>query len=306
MLHQVNNPIIAAPAGSVLASRAMLRGVRISLWDGRKLDKAVSAEVTQAKGAKSDAGRFNKQLVPLESLARLKGAANACRAVHARYTLPWTDNGLDILPASSVMSYDADMSKARQEWESAVESFCTVYPSLVDSAPARLGDLFNASEFPSVGEVRERFSMRIRTLPMPDSKDFRVDMSEAQARQIRSEIEANAKEALDTAMRDAWQRVSDVCARMVERLNAYKPAAFKGEKTEGRFTDSLVENVRDLVSVLPSFNLTNDPALSDIAGRMKAELCTFEAQELRDDSRLREQTAKAAESILADVSAFLA
>jgi hypothetical protein len=306
MLHQVNNPVISTPAGSVLASRAMLRGVRISLWDGRKLDKQVSAEVTQAKGAKSDAGRFNKQLVPLESLARLKAAANACRAVHGRYTLPWTDNGLDILPAASVMAYDSEMSKARIEWEAAVESFCAVYPSLVDSAPARLGDLFNATEFPTVAEVRERFSMRIRTLPMPDSSDFRVDMSEAQARQIRTEIEANAREALDTAMRDAWQRVSDVCARMVERLTAYKPATSRGEKTEGRFTDSLVENVRDLVSVLPSFNLTNDPALSDVCGRMKAELCTFEAQELRDDSRLREQTAKAAESILADVSAFLA
>jgi hypothetical protein len=306
MLHQIHNPIIAAQAGSVLASRAMLRGVRISLWDGRKLDKQVSAEVTQAKNAKSDAGRFNKQLVPLESLARLKSAANACRAVHARYTLPWTDNGLDILPASSVMAYDADMSKCRQEWEAAVESFCVVYPSLVDSAPARLGDMFNASEFPTTQEVRSRFSLRIRTLPIPDSTDFRVDMSESQARQIRSEIEANARDALDSAMKDAWQRVADVCGRMVERLNAYKPSAYKGEKTEGRFTDSLVENVRDLVAVLPSFNLTGDAALSDVCGRLKSELCTFEAQELRDDSRLREQTAKAAESILADVSAFLA
>src|SRR5215210_6768899 len=109
MLQQLHNPIQATPAGSVLASRAMLRGVRISLWDGRKLDRAVSNEVNRQKNAQADAGRFNKQLVPLESLARVKSAAGAVRAVHSRYCLPWADNGLDILPAASVMAYDADM-----------------------------------------------------------------------------------------------------------------------------------------------------------------------------------------------------
>lgn len=306
MLHQLANPIQTAPAGSVLASRAMLRGVRISLWDGRKLDKAVSDEVNRAKGAKADAGRYNKQLVPLESLARVKSAAGACRTVHGRYTLPWTDNGLDILPAASVMRYDAEMREARIEFDAAIDAFCAVYPQLVASAPARLGDLFNASEFPSAEEVRTRFSMRVRTLPMPDSADFRVDMSEAQARAIRAEIESDAREALDVAMKDAWQRVADVCTRMVERLHAYKPAISKGDKTEGRFTDSLVENVRELVAVLPAFNLTGDSALADVCTRLKTELCSYEAQDLRDDSRLRERTAKAAESILEDVSAFLA
>lgn len=306
MLHQLSNPIQTTPAGSVLSSRAMLRGVSFSIWTGGKLDRKTSQEVTESKGAKTDAGRFNKHLIPREALARITSAVSAAKAVHGRFTLPWTSNGFDILPAASVMAYDAGMRDARLEFEAAVDAFVAIYPALLDSAPARLGQLFDPAEFPSVAEIRGKFSMRVKTLPMPDSADFRVDMSEAQARAIRAEIESDAKEALDVAMRDAWQRVADVCGRMVDRLHAYKPSIAKGEKTEGRFTDSLVENVRELVAVLPAFNLTGDTALADVCTRLKTELCTYEAQELRDDSRLRERTAKAAESILQDVSAFLA
>jgi hypothetical protein len=157
-----------------------------------------------------------------------------------------------------------------------------------------------------VSELRERFSLRVRTLPMPDASDFRVDIADAQARMIRDEIERDSRAALETAMGDAWKRVADVCSRMVERLQAYKPAAASGERASGIFRDSLVENVRDLVSVLPSFNLTNDPTLAVITSRLESDLCSHSAEELRDDSRLRDETARAAQSILDDVSAYLA
>ncbi|WP_158022289.1 hypothetical protein [Methylorubrum populi] len=285
----------------------MLRGVRISMWDGRKHDRAISDEVNRAKGAAADAGRFNKALVPAEALKPVQAAAGRVRAVHARYTLPWTDNGLDILPAAAVVDYDREMRAARAEFEAAADVFCNmVFPGLLLSAPARLGDMFRASDYPDASEIRDRFSMRVRTLNMPDARDFRVDMSDAQARAIRAELEAESRAALAEAMESAWQRVADVCGRMVERLNAYKPATMKGEKSEGVFRDSLVENVRDLVAVLPAFNLTNDPTLADVSERMRAELCKADAAELRDDVALRERTAAAAAEIHAIASDFLA
>lgn len=295
---------VATP--SLLSTRAMLRGVRLSMWDGRKHDRAVSDEVTRSKGAAADAGRFNKALVPPEALKPVQAAANRIRAVHARYTLPWTDNGLDILPASAVMAYDSEMREARAEFETAADTFCrATFPSLLASAPSRLGALFKASDYPDAGEIRERFAMRVRTLNMPDATDFRVDMSDAQARAIRAELEAESRAALAQAMDTAWQRVADVCGRMVERLNAYKPATAKGSKSEGVFRDSLVENVRDLVAVLPAFNLTADPTLAEVAERMRDELCAADAADLRDDVALRERTAAAAAEIHAIAADFL-
>lgn len=303
MLQALTNSPVPA---SVLASRAMLRGVRISQWDGRKLDKRASDEVIRSKGAASDAGRFNKTLVPPEALSDVKAAANRIRTIHARYTLPWSDNGLDILPAASVQAYDADMRQARMDFEDATERLVALYPTLLETAPARLGELFNPGDYPTTAEIRSRFGIRIRTLPMPTAADFRVEISDAQARMLREEIERDSREALEEAMRAAWQRVADVVSPMIEKLRTYRPAAFKGDKAEGIFRDTLVQNVRDLVSVLPAFNLTSNPDLESITAAMERDLCGHDAEALRDDAFLRTQTADAAQSILDHVSGFLA
>jgi hypothetical protein len=68
----------------------------------------------------------------------------------------------------------------------------------------------------------------------------------------------------------------------------------------------LVENVRALVNILPGLNITQDSRLLAIADRMQQELCRFNADDLRDKQHLRSQVAMEAESILSDVSSFMA
>ena len=133
---------------------------------------------------------------------------------------------------------------------------------------------------------------------------FESSLRTGKRTQFALKLKSATREALETAMRDAWQRISDAVARMVERLNAYKPGA-NGSRAEGIFRDSLVENIRELCAVLPSFNLTNDPQLAAVTDRMERELCAHGADDLRDSEVLRQDTAKAAESILADVAAYL-
>ena len=84
-----------------------------------------------------------------------------------------------------------------------------------------------------------------------------------------------------------------VSLEMAERLKAYKPAVRKGDTTEGQFRDSLVENVRSLVGLLPAFNLTGDDLLADITARMERDLCSLDASELRDDAKARKAVARA-------------
>jgi hypothetical protein len=113
------------------------------------------------------------------------------------------------------------------------------------------------------------------------------------------------KQALDDAMRDSVTRVVETVGHMATRLRAYRPAERRGDRTEGAFRNSLVDNVRELARLLPAFNLTGDPILADISDRINAELCAYEADDLRGDETTRHLIASRAESILADVQAFM-
>lgn len=290
---------------NTLATRAMLSGLTIRQWTARKLDKRVTKEVNDRHGAAADAGRYNKALIAKGALEAIVSAANAARASHYLRTLPWLDDGARILPAAGYMAYSSELREHRIAFESAVETFLAGYPDFVADAEGRLNGLFNLADYPAANEIRTRFAFAVRMLPMPVADDFRVAIGDGQAATIRAEIEQATREALDGAMRDAWNRVVDTVGRMVERLNAYKPGA-DGTRAEGIFRDSLVENVRELVALLPSFNLTDDAFLTATVARLEAELCQHTAADLRESDTLRVDTAKAAAAILADVSAYLA
>jgi hypothetical protein len=85
---------------------------------------------------------------------------------------------------------------------------------------------------------------------------------------------------------------------MSERLRAYN-----GTK-EGSFRDSLVDNVRDLVDLLPRLNVTADPVLDNTAQKMRDMLCAYDAQLLREDTNLRHTVAKSADEILSAMAGY--
>ncbi|WP_460450321.1 DUF3150 domain-containing protein [Alsobacter sp. SYSU BS001988] len=297
--------MIHSPVRNLLSTRAMLAGVRISQWSARKLDRKVTDEVNTAHGASADAGRFNKALLDKASMAAVVKAASEARTFHYARTLPWLDDGVRILPAAAFADYSNAMRRIKADFESAVDEFVLDYARAVEAARIRLNGMFNAADYPPESEIRARFTFSTRILPVPDATDFRVDLADAQAADIRDAIEASAQEALEFAMADVRDRMLRTVGAMAEKLAAYRPGTDR-ERAEGIFRDSLVENVRDLAAILPGMNLTNDPRLSAIADRIKTDLCAHDADDLRESDRLRKETAKAAAAILADVQDFIA
>ncbi len=293
---------VSAPSGtSVLAEKAVLARPTISQWTARRFDRKASDAVTTANKAASNAGRFNKLLLAPDALGEVQRIDCAARDYHYSRTLPWTDEGARILPAAMYLDYARRMAGYRAEFEAAVTAFVAGYPDFVDASRARLGDLFNAADYPAATDVRSRFRFDLAIFPIPSGDDFRLTVPDA----VRADVERRTAEALSAAIGDAGRRVSEAVGRMAERLRDYRPAT-GAAKAEGIFRDSLVENVRDLVDVLPAFNLTGDPRFAAIVDRMRAELCRHGADTLREDSAVRAEVAAAAASILEDVSDFLA
>lgn len=292
----------ATPAAGI-STRAMLADLTISLWAGQKYDRRVSQEVADSHRTTVDAGRYNKQLIAKTARADLVRVERLATNYHHFVSLPWLNSGARIFPAALFFDYTQKMNGYQREFDAAADAFTRAYPQIIADAQRSLNGLFNAADYPDPRVIRSKFGLRVTLLPLPDAGDFRVDLGDADIARLQADFTRTRDELFTNAIREVVERIQEVVGRMAERLRAYKVTE---QGTEGVFRDTLVTNVRDLAAVLPALNITANAQLEDLIDRIQASLCRHDAEILRENTTVREQTATAAEDILAHVSSFFA
>jgi len=297
-------PRIASP----LSRKATLVSLNASVWTARKLDRKITDEINTKHHAAADAGRYNKLLVQAECLKKINGIVTAARTTHYRFTLPWHDEGPRILPNEKFSDYANEMRDHKRAFERAADEFAENYPGFVEQAKARLNGMFNETDYPHATRIRSKFKLDFDTSMLPEADDFRSDLDKDTEADIRAEIAASTKKAAAGIGQATADRIIEVVEHMATKLKEYHNTKVAEDGRTGRrfFMDSLVENVRDLAKLLPAFNLNNDPKLTAITARIQKELCAEDAKALRANEDACEAVQKSAESILEDVSKFLA
>ena len=286
-----------------LSRTTVLVSVRISQWTARKLDKQITDETNRRYAAKKDAGRYNKLLIETERLAEMTSLVSQARHLHYSMTRPWADEGARILPNALYSKFTDDFRVLKRKFQEAADRFCAEYPKFIEERKVSLNGAFKATDYPDPSEIRNKFRLELAVLPFPDADDFRSDLDDDVVADIKREITEQSDKVIDDAMKHTFTQITDLVGHMASKLKEYKTNK-PGERKF--FMDSLVDNVRDLVELLPAFNLTNDPKLTAITKRMAKELCTEDAQALRDNDDAREAVAKSADEIVAAVGKFLA
>lgn len=286
-----------------MADKAVLATLKITQWSARRHDKSVSAEVAAQKGATKKAGKYHKALINAESLEDVNSAASDARAALNSLTLPWASEGVRILPAAAFDRFESNMDRCAARFDSAVAAFLADYPERVEQARRNLGELFDATDYPSPKDLANAFKMERRIFPFPESSDFRVEISDSQRDRIRAEIADEQRHTLQNAARDLWDRVYKPVAHMAEKLAAYEKT--DDGKTKGVFRDTLVSNVADIAELLPALNLTADPRLDEMASRIKSRLANATAQQLRENDGLRVQVAADAQEMAETMAGWL-
>lgn len=279
---------------TVLQEKAMLVNLSISAWTASKKDNKAGEAVKAQASASSKSGWFNKRLIDPAALDKLNKIEGRARDLHYRMTLPWGDNGDRILPAPAYMDYMDAIRVIRGEHEQARGEFVRDYPALVQGARQMLGAMYDPKDYPDVGRVAERFEIRLGFNPVPDASDFRVDVGDEAVAEIRKSITESVEKRLQGATRECWIRLEEVVKRMATTLG----------DPEAVFRDSLVENIRVLLGVLPKLNITGDTKLS-----MVIQLChswlLIDPTDLRKDKKLRLFTADKAAEILAEIQPWV-
>lgn len=278
---------------SRLSKQALLVAVTISQWTGRKQDSKATETANRVHKAATGSGTYNKKLLPGATELELIGTiAGQARAYFYENTLPWMTDGSRMIKSSHYMKFAAEFKKFRNQFEEAVKNFEAAYPRLQGEAKKKLGDLYNEDEYPSKSEIKGKFVLDVNYLPLPDVKDFRVQVSEAEKRQFLEKM----KQVEAAATKECWQRLHDVVRTAAEKLSS----------PEAIFRDSLIKNIQDMTAILPALNITDDKQLEASRKEIEKLVSGLSVENLRDKENKaeREKAAKSLSEIEDRMGAF--
>lgn len=244
---------------NTLADRAVLARLTRSTLRTSFRDKDLEATVRTQAG--DDSITVHKHLFRDKGnrvRIMLAEAAEIYR-MHMERTLPWIDRGPRLLPSADFLQYSQDMRDAIDKLTAKVPSLQADWPALVQADIASRGGAASVDDYPAQEDLPGMFSFDLHIMPLPDTKDFRVQVDEA------------TKQSLERALAAAEQTArSDILRRMLEPLSkaADKLSVPIGEQGS-IFRDSLIENIKEGLAQAKSLNIVDDPDLQAIIDRVE-------------------------------------
>ena len=265
----------------------------ISLWTARKLDKAQSAKVNTDAGAVTGAANVYKQLLPESAkLADIQKFAGSFRQWVYDSTLPWDDSGWRIGTVVRHMDFMAAAGDKMRAFDALVDAFITEYTTEYEQSKFSLNDLWNASDYLGVNEVRAKFAISVDVTSLPNVEDFRVvdGIPQPEVERLVSEARTSVEDRVNAAVKEAYARLHTVVAKMAATLTQYEGKEVK------KFNDTLVANIADVVALMPALNILHDPTLDALAAEAKL-LTDYAPEDLRKDNVTRRTAIKEAETL---------
>lgn len=265
-----------------LATSALLCDVLISCWSAKKIAKKESEELTDSKTASRRSAQVHKKLLSDDvRLIAINKYAAGIRNWIASTTVPWSDSGTRLVSTKQFLGFKQELDKRKNEFDAMVADFIVMYPTLISAQAFKLGTMFNRDEYPSAQDISTKFGIRYTFTPIPEAGDFRVDIADDIAEELRTQYDASYKASVENMQRELWGRLKDVLDRMQDRLSmddTGKPKVFR---------NTLISNARDVCNLLKVINVTNDPELEKARCAVEAMLAGVDSKDLRDSEGTR-------------------
>lgn len=264
---------------------AVIVKLSISTFTNRRQDRAITDHVKLTKALGNGAGAWVKFKLPEESLEPIRKLCGEIRSFHALHTSPW-DNGMRLLGAKARPNHDARFADHfSPQFTKLVDEFCAAYPNWIEQARIMHGATFDGADYPEVETLRGMFKIEREYFPVPKPQHFGSELKGLYG----LALEALTEKKIGDAMTDAWERLIKPVQAMAEKLSS--PDAI--------FRDSLVDNVRTMVQIIPDLNLTNDAGLKEAASAIQEQLATLNVESLRESKVDRKDAAERAKALVA-------
>lgn len=278
-----------------ITERALLVSVNISQWTARKLDKRESDEVARRNRAVDGSVRANKDLLPMaHSLKQVHSVVGSIRNEFYRNTVPWM-NDMGIIKAEGYIEFAQRMADRKIEFDAAVSKFIGEYADLREDAKFLLGDLYRDEDYPDTDAIASKFRMDVAFYPVPAPSEWGrlaplADMADGMARQLAERYAEREREATKVV----WQRLHKLVSAAHNTLTSDK----------GRVHDTLLENARELCSIMPSLNIADDPHLETMRQSLEGAIAGVQTEDLRKSDAVRADVADKLSDIMNKMGAL--
>ena len=273
-------------------SKALLLRCSINKWDGAIRDVSASKQFMKQHNMDENAGIFSKYLVSKSALRPIEHAATQIRRFHNRMTIPWSLDGVGLITNDKLFEYTQGMRAHKEAFNAAVQNFLTHYEIHVSDAKVRLGDRFELAEFPSQGQLRNKFGVDVHPLPVPSSGHILVDLTESGM--DASAIDREVENATNKAMTRMWNSINARLSQLSEVL----------DDPEHRVHKSHFDLLKDYVDKLEEFNLFNSEQFKQFISFIRVKVLGVPIDEVRHDLAVRQQVANHVREAISASSQF--
>jgi hypothetical protein len=287
----------------MLQDRAMLLKVTPHRPSNRLTDRTMSMVAAGVFGMASDRSSATRRLWKGSVYDKIVSHDGETDRMVEHISRPWLDRGWRIIPTAAFFDKLIDMLGTRKgQREMLVDEFINTLDRTKEVDRAALGERFDENDY-NADILRPKFALDVTFMPIPREGDFRAEGVDAEDI-ARIEQETLTKIHKQFESRDLWDRIrAELMPQGVpvsDRLRSYSSDPISG-KVMGIFRDSLIENIRALVEVLPALNIAADPEIDAVANDLK-EVVEYDADVLRASDAAREDVAAKVDKILADVA----
>ena len=268
----------------------------ISQFQNSKQDKPMTESVTEEHELGQGSGRWVKSKFPKEALAPIRTFINQCREWHYKTTLPW-EEGVRLLSSNALEHYQLKSAQNRDELKRKVDEFILNYPSYMEGARLLHNGTFDESDYPTAGDMALLFRYKFEIEPVPTTGGLAAlvgRITEQRMTELRSQLNEANNRRMDEAVHDVWRRVMEPVMSLATQLTSNK-AAFKAP---------MLNNVKEIVGLMPTLNITGDPRLMAISRQIDEMLSGIDVESLKSSQVLVNQTATKALGILKTIGDY--
>jgi hypothetical protein len=239
--------------------------------------KSQAAEAFDADSASISAG---KRLIDVKHDAwkALKSIKSQATKYWKENSLPYPETGLRLIRQNRIEDFNSTFEDFREQLEAGVRMFDDQFAEIKEAARARLGSLFDASDYPSSIEDEFQIQWDFPSVDPPDYlRRLNPEVYAEQSRRVAQRFDEAVELAESAFVEELDQLVNHLASRLA-RDDDGKPKVFR---------DSAVTNMSEFFTRFRELNIRSNDQLDVLVQRCESLMQGVQPQSLRDNDTLR-------------------